>query len=314
MEKIKLGVSACLLGENVRYNGGHQLDRFIRDHLGQWVEYVPVCPETECGLGVPRETMRLEGDPQSPRLITHKSKSDLTDKMARWAQKRVVELEKENLCGFIFKKGSPSSGLMRVKVYNDKGMPVQNGVGMFARAFTEHFPQLPVEEDGRLNDPKLRETFIENLFVFKRLRELLQKKKRRGALVDFHTRHKLLLLSRSQKHYRLMGKLTAGASDAINEIYDQYQQLLAEALALKSTIKKNINVLQHIMGYFKKQLSADEKQELLELIGLYRDGHAPLIVPITMMNHYVRKYDQPYLQQQYYLNPHPVELHLRNHV
>lgn len=313
MERIKLGVSACLLGEEVRYNGGHQLDRFIRDHLGQWVEYTPVCPETECGLGVPRETMRLEGDPQNPRLITRKSKADLTEKMARWAQKRVVELEKENLCGFIFKKGSPSSGLMRVKVYNDKGMPVQNGVGMFARAFTEHFPHLPVEEDGRLNDPKLRETFIENIFVFKRLRELLQKKKSRGALVDFHTRHKLLLLSRSQKHYRLMGKLAAG-SDAINAIYAQYQDLLVQALALKTTTKKNINVLQHIMGYFKKQLSADEKQELLELINLYRDGHVPLIVPITMMNHYVRKYDQAYLKQQYYLNPHPVELHLRNHV
>jgi uncharacterized protein YbgA (DUF1722 family)/uncharacterized protein YbbK (DUF523 family) len=312
---IKIGVSACLLGQPVRWNGGHKRDRYVTDTLGSYVEYVPVCPEAECGLGVPRETLRLVGDPDNPSLVTSKTNIDHTDRMTRWAQKRVKDLEHEELCGFIFKKNSPSSGLFRVPVRNVKGMPQKKGSGIFARIFTEHFPLVPVEEEGRLNDSKLRETFIEQIFTLKRWREILSKRKRLGNLVDFHTRHKLLLMSHSPNHLRLMGKLVAqGKALPAKELFDQYENLLIDALRLKTTSKKNINVLQHIMGYFKKQLSKDEKQELLEIIDQYRNEYVPLIVPITLVNHYVRKYRQPYLQEQFYLNPHPIALQLRNHV
>jgi uncharacterized protein YbgA (DUF1722 family)/uncharacterized protein YbbK (DUF523 family) len=296
---IKLGISSCLLGEAVRWNGDHKLDRFLADTLGKFVEYVPVCPEVECGFGIPREPFRLVGDPNSPRFVTSRTKIDYTERMTEWARKRVIELEKKDLCGFIFKSRSPSSGMERVKVYNEKGMPVKKGVGMFARAFMEHFPLLPVEEDGRLHDLKLRENFIERIFAFKRWREGLEEKQNRGGLVDFHTRHKMLILSHSPEHYRLMGKLVARAKEVpLKELYEEYQKLFLEALRLKTTPKKNANVLTHILGYFKEYLSGDEKQELLEIIGLYRQGTVPLIVPITLINHYVRKYTQPYLNQQ----------------
>lgn len=203
----------------------------------------------------------------------------------------------------------------RVKVYNDKGMPVQQSSGIFAGMFMRYFPLIPVEEDGRLHDPLLRENFIERIFTFKRWRELLKGSKSLGKLVDFHTRHKLLLLSHSPKHYRLMGKLVAeGKKQALNDLFVQYQNTMMDALKLKTSVKKNTNVLQHLMGYFKKQLSADEKNELLEVLGRYHDGYVPLVVPVTLINHYVRKYRQPYLAGQTYLNPHPVELKLRNHV
>jgi uncharacterized protein YbgA (DUF1722 family)/uncharacterized protein YbbK (DUF523 family) len=315
MEKIKLGISTCLLGENVRYDGGHKLDRFLTDTLGQYVEYVPVCPEVECGLPVPRESMHLEGDPDAPRLVTTRTKQDMTDRMVQWAKKRVAELDKEDLCGFIFKTNSPSSGMERIRVYNEKGMPVKKGVGMFARIFMEHFSLLPVEDEGRLHDPKLRENFIERIFTLKRWREVLIKKESRGNLVDFHTQHKLLILSHSPKHHQMMGRLVAKSKKLqIKDLYQQYQNILMEALQLKTTPKKNANVLQHMMSYFREQLSSGEKQELLEVVDPYRQGYIPLIVPIILIQHYVRKYDQPYLKPQVYLNPHPLELQLRNHV
>ena len=314
-EKFKIGISSCLLGNEVRWNAGHKLDKYLTHTLGQFVEYVPVCPEVEAGFGVPRESFRLVGDPDTPRLVTFKSKTDHTERMVTWAKKRVSELDKEDLCGFIFKSDSPSSGMIRVKVYNEKGMPHKVGIGMFARAFMEHFPLIPVEDDGRLNDPLIRENFILQIFTMKRWRDNVARKPGLGNLVDFHTRNKLLILSHSPKHYRLMGKLVAnGKTLPIKELYDQYQLLLMEALKQKTTIRKNTNVLQHLMGYFKKQLSGDEKQELLEIFDQYRSEYVPQIVPMTLINHYVRKYDQPYLKQQTYLNPHPLELRLRNHV
>lgn len=314
-KKIRLGISACLRGENVRYDGGHKLDRFLTDTLGQYVEYVPVCPEVECGLPVPRESMHLEGNPESPRLVTSKTKQDMTERMVNWARKRVLELEKERLCGFIFKSDSPSSGMERVRVYDEKGMPIKKGVGMFARIFMQHFPLLPVEEEGRLHDPRLRDNFVERIFALKRWREVLAKKESRGNLVDFHTHHKLFILSHNPKHYQILGKLVAKAKEIpTKELYQKYQAILMEALQLKTTPKKNANVLMHMMGYFKEQLSSDEKKELLEVIDHYRQEYIPLIVPITLIQHYVRKYDQLYLKQQIYLNPHPLELQLRNHV
>jgi uncharacterized protein YbgA (DUF1722 family)/uncharacterized protein YbbK (DUF523 family) len=313
--KFRIGISSCLLGNEVRWNAGHKLDKYLTRTLGKFVEYVPVCPEVEVGLGIPRESMRLVGDPENPRLITFKSKTDLTDRMLTWAKKRVKELEKEDLCGFIFKSDSPSSGMIRVKVYNDKGMPHKVGIGIFARAYMEHFPLIPVEDDGRLNDPLIRENFMLQIFSMQRWRENLAVRRSMGSLVDFHTRNKLLILSHSQKHYRLMGKLVAdGKKMPIKALYDQYQQILMEALKLKTTIKKHTNVMQHLMGYFKKQLTPDEKQELLEVFEHYRKELVPLLVPITLINHYVRKYDQAYLKQQTYLNPHPQELKLRTHV
>jgi uncharacterized protein YbgA (DUF1722 family)/uncharacterized protein YbbK (DUF523 family) len=312
--KFRIGISSCLLGNEVRWNAGHKHDKYLTRTLGKFVEYVPVCPEVEAGFGVPRESFRLVGDPDSPRLITFKSKTDHTARMLTWAKKRVRELEKEDMCGFIFKSDSPSSGMIRVKVYNEKGMPHKVGIGMFARAFMEHFPLIPVEDDGRLNDPLIRENFILQIFTMKRWRDNVARKRSIGNLVDFYTRNKLLILSHSQKHYRLMGKLVAGGKEMpIKEVYHQYQQLLMEALKLKTTIRRNINVLQHLMGYFKKQLNSDEKQELLEVFDHYRNELVPLIVPITLINHYVRKYDQPYLKQQTYLHPHPLELKLRTH-
>ncbi len=313
-DKIKIGVSTCLLGERVRYDGGHKMDRYITDTLGQYLEFVPVCPEVECGLPIPRESMRLVGDPGSPRLVTTRTGIDHTDRMIRWAKKRVKALEGEGLCGFIFKSNSPSSGMERVKVYSDKGMPQKVGVGVFARIFMEHFPLIPVEEEGRLHDLKLRENFIERIFTLKRWRETLLEKRTMGNLVDFHTRHKLLILSHSQSHYREMGKLVAeGKKKSIDALYNQYESLLMSSLTLKTTLKKNANVLQHLMGYFKKELSSDEKQEVLEIIDQYGKGYLPLIVPVTLINHYVRKYRQPYLANQLYLQPHPVALQLRNH-
>lgn len=313
MEKLKIGVSACLLGQNVRYNGGHQLNHFIRDILGQYMEFVPVCPEVECGLPIPRETLRLVGSEEAPRLVTSRSGVDYTEQMQSWAATRVKLLEQEGLCGFIFKKDSPSSGLYRVKVYSEQGMPRNVGTGMFARAFTEHFPLLPVEEDGRLNDGRLRENFIESVFVCKHFRDLTAAPPSRGALVDFHTRHKLLFLARSQEHYRRMGRFIANLPASIDEAYSQYGTLLADTLRVRTTAKKHCNVLLHVLGYFKKMLSTDEKQEALELIEAYRTADVPLIVPITLLNHFVRKYDQPYLRDQYYLRPHPLDLRLRSH-
>jgi len=312
---IRLGISTCLLGQKVRYDGGHKLDRFLTDTLGQYVEYVPVCPEVECGFGIPREAFRLVGDPESPRFVTSRTHQDYTERMMQWAERRVIELEEEGLCGFIFKSNSPSSGMERVKVYGEKGMPVKKGRGIFARIFIEYFPLVPVEDEGRLHDPRLRENFVERIFALKRWRETLSKKFAMADLVEFHTHHKLLILSHSEKHHRIMGKLVAaGKKMPLKELYARYEALLMEALRLKTTPKKNSNVLMHMMGYFKKQLASDEKQELLEIIRQYRDGYIPLIVPITLINHYVLKYNQPYLSRQSYLRPHPIELQLRNHV
>jgi len=311
---IKLGISACLLGQTVRYDGGHTHDLYLTDTLGKFVEFVPVCPEVECGLGVPREPMRLVGDPASPRLVTTRTGQDLTDRMVRYARERVIQLENEALCGFIFKTRSPSSGMERVKIYNEKGTPIKKGVGIFARAFMEHFPLVPVEDEGRLHDPGLREHFIERVFVLKRWRDLMAQRPTRGKIVDFHTRHKLLIMSHSEKHHRELGRLVASAKHfPIKELRDRYCNHLMEALRIRSSVKKHSNVLLHILGYFKKELSRDEKQEALEIIEQYRNGYFPLIVPITLLNHFVRKYDKQYLKEQYYLNPHPLELKLRNH-
>ncbi|HYA12224.1 MAG TPA: DUF523 and DUF1722 domain-containing protein [Thermodesulfovibrionales bacterium] len=314
MEKIKIGISSCLLGEKVRYDAGHKLDRYIADTLGQYFEWVSVCPEVEYGLPVPRESMHLVGAPDSPHLVTVKTGVDHTEGMLKWANKKFRELEKEELCGFIFESRSPSSGIGGVKVYTSSGMPSQRGVGIFGGAFMQHFPLIPVIDDGRLHDPSLRENFIERVFVYKRWKEFMKKGGLIRDLIIFHTEHKLLILSHSPKHFSLLGQLIAGARRYKPEdLHSGYIRLLIEGLRLIATVKKNTNVLLHAAGYFKKLLPADEKKELLELIEIYHRGYIPLIVPVVLIKHYVRKFDEPYLKKQYYLNPHPLELMLRNH-
>ncbi len=315
MEKIKIGISSCLLGEKVRYDGGHKLDRYITETLGRYFEWVSVCPEVEYGLSVPREAMRLIGDPEAPRLVTIHTKIDHTEGMLSWAEKKLKLLEREELCGFIFKSKSPSSGISGVKVYNNSNVPNRKGIGIFAGAFIKRFPLIPVIDEGRLHDPVLRENFIERVFVYKRWKGFEKGGDLVKDLINFHTEHKLLILSHSPKYLTLLGRIIANAKKYKPEkISYEYIKLLMEGLNYISTVKKNTNVLFHVIGYFKKQLSHDEKEELVETIGNYHKGYIPLIVPIVSIKHYVRKFDEPYLKRQYYLNPHPLELMLRNHV
>ncbi len=313
---IRLGVSACLLGQPVRYDGGHKHDRWITGELGRYVEFVPVCPEAEAGFGIPREPMRLVGDPQAPRLVTTNTGRDMTGAMQAWAGRRVEELAGENLHGFIFKGGSPSSGMERVKVYPEHGgVPAKKGVGLFARAFMRRFPLLPVEEDGRLNDPRLRENFIESLFVLHRWRLASAPDARSLAgLADFQARHKLLLSAHSPDHARRMGKIAAEAKAlGLEEAFARYEPLLLEAMRKPASVGRNVNVLQHMAGYFRRLGTQDERQELAEVIENYRTGLTPLIVPVTLINHHVRRHGVEYLARQAFLHPHPLELKLRNY-
>jgi uncharacterized protein YbgA (DUF1722 family)/uncharacterized protein YbbK (DUF523 family) len=315
LEKIKLGVSSCLLGEKVRYDGGHKLDRFLADTLGAYVDWVMVCPEVESGLLVPREAMRLVGDAEAPRLVTIRTGVDHTSRMRRWAKQKVTALAAEALCGFVFKSRSPSSGMRGVKIYSPEGMPISTGSGIFAKAFQDRFPLLPVEDEGRLHDPGLRENFIERVFVYKRWREFLASDRTIGGLVSFHTAHKLLVMAHSPKYYSALGVLVADPKQyKREELFERYCATLMEGLQFLATVRKNTNVLQHMAGYFKQQLSFHEKKELQDMIANYHQELAPLIVPITLLQHYVRKYNTDYLKQQVYLNPHPLELMLRNHV
>jgi len=312
--RIRIGVSACLLGQHVRYDGGHKHDQYITGTLGRYFEFVAVCPEVECGMPTPRESMRLEGDPQNPRLITGKSRIDKTEQMLRYCAAKVVELEEQGLCGFIFKKNSPSSGLFRVKIYN-KGIPAKSGSGLFAAAMQRHFPLLPMEEEGRLNDPAIRENFIELVFSYSRWKKFLSSQPAIGGLVEFHTRNKLLMMSHSPQLYRELGKLVAESREmTFDTVINMYEAMYMKCLALPATARKHTNVLQHILGYFKRDLTRDEKEEALELINQYHAGILPLIAPLILLKHFIRKYDQPYLKNQLYLSPHPAELMLRNHV
>ncbi len=314
-QRLMLGISSCLLGHKVRYDGGHKYDSWLVESLGNYVDYIPVCPEVGCGLPVPREAMRLVGDSINPRLLTQKTGIDHTQKMQDFCKRAITELKDKQLCGFVFKSKSPSSGMERVKVYPlSGGAASKTGVGIFARSFMEAFPLLPVEEEGRLHDPVLRENFIERIFIMHRWLNLLHNTPAISGLMDFHTRHKLLIMAHSPVHYRSMGALVARSSELpLSEVLSEYHQQLMTGTKKPATPARHQNVLLHIMGYFKKDLSAFEKAELVELIDQYKKGLVPLIVPVTLLNHYVRKYGKEYLAKQLYLKPHPVELKLRNH-
>ena len=313
---IRLGISRCLLGEEVRYDGGHKLDRFLVNTLGRYVEWVPVCPEIEIGLPIPRESLRLVGDPEAPRLVTIKSGEDYTARMQAWARERLEQLAEIGLHGFVFKSRSPSSGLYRVKVYTEEGMPSNVGTGIFPQEVMTRFPLLPLEEEGRLHDMHRRENFIDRVFAHLRWTDLLKENPTPGGLVRFHTAHKLTLMAHSPAHYQEMGRLVAQAGRLPwEELEAEYARALMEGLSVMSSPGKHTNVLQHVMGFLKRDLTAKDKTELLDLIVDYRNGLVPLIVPLTLLKHHLSRYEVPdWLHQQVYLHPYPKELLLRNHV
>jgi len=312
---VRIGVSSCLLGETVRYDGGHKRDSFLADTFGRFVEWVPVCPEVEAGFGTPREAMRLVQVGPDVRLLTVKTERDVTGQLQSLAERRVIDLEREALSGYVLKKNSPSCGLERVKVYDGRGVPRNSGRGFFASALVDRFPLLPVEEEGRLADPRLRENFVERVFAYARLRTLFDGRWTVGSLVRFHTAHKLILMSHSTTGYEKLGRLVAGASRVERRHLEQrYATGFMSVLATIATRRRHTNVLQHMAGYFKRVLDPESKEELLATIDEYRRELVPLIVPVTLIRHHVRMHRVAYLSGQLYLEPHPRELMLRNHV
>jgi uncharacterized protein YbgA (DUF1722 family)/uncharacterized protein YbbK (DUF523 family) len=315
-ERPRVGISACLLGEAVRYDAGHKRDAFLVDTFGRHVEWVPVCPEVEAGFGTPRAAMRLMSDrDRRLRLVVIGTGEDVTPRLDRFATARVEALDDEHLSGYVLKKDSPSCGMERVKVYGAGTMATRIGRGLFAAALMAKYPLLPVEEEGRLSDPALRENFVERVFAYRRLRALFDDRWTVGDLVRFHTAHKLTLMAHSPVAYRALGRLVAAArSMPRRQLSRQYEDGFMGALAAIATPKRHANVLHHMIGYFKTTLDADARVELLEVIEAHRIGEVPLIVPITLIRHHVRRLGVTYLQDQTYLDPHPRELSLRNHV
>ncbi len=311
---IRIGVSRCLLGELVRYDGGHKRDSFLTEVLGRYVEWVPICPEAEAGMGTPREPMQLVADPRRPRLITIETGRDMTNSLAHFTGRKLASLEQDDVSGYIFKKNSPSCGIEQVPVINRQGRRLRTSVGLFAQAFMERFPLVPVEDEGRLSDPAIREHFIERVFSYRRLQVLMHTGLTKQAMVQFHTIHKYLLLAHSPQHYEALGRLISQAQQyRPKALVAKYGDLFIRALAVKTTSSKHVNVLHHMVGYFKKRLAPREKTELLGVIDDYHQRRVPLIVPLTLINHYARTFDVSYLRDQVYLNPHPNELLLRNH-
>ena len=313
----RVGISSCLLGETVRWDAGHKRDQYLVEIFGNHVEWVPVCPEVEAGFGTPRETMNLVRRAGGPlTLMTTRSSIDVTAKLLRAVSRRVEQLAAADLSGYVLKKDSPSCGMERVRVYGAVGAPPQrNGRGLFAAALIERLPNLPVEEEGRLADARLRENFIERVFAYQRVRSLFASKWSLGDLVAFHTAHKLTLMAHSTAADRELGRLVAAAGRKNRDaLAREYETGLMKALSAIATPKRHANVLQHMLGYFKAVLDSDAKAELNGLIDDHREGRVPLVVPITLMKHHVRRHQVAYLAGQTYLDPHPRELSLRNHV
>lgn len=314
-EQPKVGVSACLLGHNVRYDGGHKRDRFIIEALGKHILFLPICPETAIGLGVPRPTIHLVGEPQLPRLrgVTDPN-WDITTKMESYARKQVQALD--DISGYILKKDSPSCGMERVKVYAEGGgRSIRKGTGVFARILMQQRPLLPIEDEGRLNDSVLRENFINRIYVYHRWQKLLALNLTPANLITFHTDHKYLVMAHSQAAYQRLGRLLSNLPEKeVVTIADDYIHELMAALKRPVTRKRHVNVLQHILGYLKKRINSDDKQELTDSIEAYRRGETPLIVPITLFRHYFRHHPDYYMLRQFYLRPHPDSLGLRNSI
>jgi len=312
---LRVGVSSCLLGESVRFDGGHKRSRFATDQLGPFVEWVPVCPELESGMGVPRPAMRLVRDGERVRMVEIKSRLDHTRRMERFAAKRVRALRALDLDGYLLKKDSPSCGMTRVKIYGAHGMATRDGQGLFARELMDSCPHLPVEDEGRLNDPRLRENWIERLFAYRRLRDLFASRWSRSGVVAFHTAHKLQLMAHSTADYRELGRLVAAIKDLPrSELRERYQEGFMRALSRLATPGRNANTLQHAAGHLKRRLDPASRAELALLIHDYRKGLVPLVVAVTLLRHHARRLEIGYLNGQTFLEPHPRELMLRNHV
>jgi uncharacterized protein YbgA (DUF1722 family)/uncharacterized protein YbbK (DUF523 family) len=312
---IRIGVSTCLLGEPVRFDGGHKRDAFLVETFGRHVEWVPVCPEVEAGFGTPRESMRLVRAGSEVRLVTTRTAVDLTERMRGYAAKRVAALAQYGLSGYVLKKNSPSCGMERVKVYGARGGSVATGRGVFAEALLAANPHLPVEEEGRLCDPWLRENFVERVFAYHRLRSFFDRRWTIGELVGFHTVHKLQLMAHAPALYTSLGRLVAGAKRVERAaLCRRYQADFMKALATLATPKRHVNVLQHMLGYFSERLEGAARGEIVDLIDDYGRSLVPLVVPLTLIRHYARQYGIATLRDQTYLEPHPKELMLRNHV
>ncbi len=314
MKRLRIGISSCLLGDEVRFDGGHKRDHFLTQVLAPYVEWIRVCPEVEVGMGVPRETLRLVRINGDTRMITTRTGIDHTDSMRAYAVRRTRALASMDLRGYVLKKDSPSCGLDRVKVYGEGG-GARSGVGTYAEVLKARFPYLPIEEEGRLNDPILRENFIERVFAYDRLRELFDGRWTQKSLIAFHTAHKMALLAHSTTAYQELGRLVAaGTITPRGEPQRQYEECFMRALAKPATTRRHINVLMHMAGHLKSQLDDASKRELLDCIDEYRRELVPLVVPLTLLRHHVRAHGIEYLAGQTYLEPHPRELMLRNHV
>jgi len=299
----------------VRWDGGHKRDPFLVDTLGRFVEWVPVCPEVELGLPVPRDTLRLEGRGRDVRMIMTATGDDHTDGMRAWAQRRLRELAKADLSGYVLKRGSPSCGMERVRVYGVRGTPARTGRGLFAEALLARLPLLPVEEEGRLSDERVREGFIERVFAYRRLRDFFGGRWTLGGLVAFHTAHKLQIMAHSVEAYGRLGRIVARAKGVARaRLEETYASGFMEALAVPATTRRHTNVLQHMLGYLRRDLATAERRELAGLVEDYRRGLVPLIVPIVLLRHHVNRLAVAYLQGQTYLEPHPKELMIRNRV
>jgi len=309
MKKVPVGISSCLLGENVRFDGGHKRDSYIVGTLSECFEFHPFCPEVAIGMGIPRPTIHLVRTGQGLRSVGIKDPGkDFTEPLRDYAEQQ--KIRHAGLCGYILKKDSPSCGMERVKVYTGR-QPTRDGVGVYAEVMMRNNPLLPVEEEGRLGDPGLRENFIQRVYVYFRWLEMLGQGLSPHALITFHARHKLIMLTHAD--YRDLGQLIAGVSKKnVQAVADQYIAQLMALLKIVPSKKNHVNVLQHIQGYLKKELSADDKAELCEVIERYRQGEVPLIVPITLLKHHFRKCPDPYIDNSYYLSPYPQELKLTN--
>lgn len=311
--RIRIAISGCLLGQEVRYDGGHKLNEYITGTLGEIFDFLPLCPEVAIGMGIPRPPIRLVrrgGDIRA--LGVDDATLDVTEPLANYADRVAAKLG--HVSGYILKNNSPSCGMERVKLYSARGMPANKATGIYAGRLMELCPALPFEEEGRLMDPVGRENFIERVFIYHRWQQI-RKRLTARALVDFHVRHKFIVLAHDEKIYRALGRLVARAGRGrIADMGDRYIRELMAALKKPATRNRHANVLQHIAGYFKKHIEGPDKAELQDGINRYRRGLAPLIVPVTLLRHYLRRFPDPYLEGQWYLAPHPDELMLRNQI
>lgn len=309
---IRVATSSCLLGEEVRYDGGHKHNGYLTKTLARYFELLPFCPEVAIGLGVPRPPVRLVSKGGQVRVVGVADPAlDVTEDLVAYGH--IVAARLNDVSGYIFKRGSPSCGMERVKIYSDKGIPVDSGAGLYAQTIMQALPLLPTEEEGRLLDPVLRENFVERVFVYHRWQSLCRSEPTPPKLIDFHTNHKFSILAHDEKAYRELGQIVAQAGGAdFPQLVERYATLLMSAMSKRATRKLHSNVLMHIMGFLKDKLDSGDKAELLDIIEQYRRGQIPLIVPVTLLKHYLRRCPDPYIARQYYLNPHPEELMLRN--